>query len=398
MNRIILIGNGYDLSCGLPTRYEDFILDHIKNAIKVAYDSNRDFNEKLIKVENGDPINRVIDIKWIMSINSMDELKKSDYVSFTAKPQNQNKFSLNDNLEFLRPITSSDINNDISSKRFHVSFNSSMFKSLLEDENWTDIESHYFKLVNKLNKNDVGNKNLNSLNEEFEYLKDELKRYIEKTEMKYTEGKLPNLKSQDERLIKRFFDMRRDSLGNPFIKGNGIKEDLDKVLFINFNYTSILSHHLNTLKNSNFQRYKFTNFEVINIHGNIKDKEEIIFGYGDENQKDYEILEEMEINDYLKNIKSFYYALNNKYRRVLNFISVPYDVFSVGHSLGVSDRILLKTILGDSNCKEIRLFHRGNKESFFKSVISLSRHFKDKSLLRKKLIAYDEDDFIASVS
>lgn len=28
MNRIILIGNGFDLAHGLPTRYEDFINDY----------------------------------------------------------------------------------------------------------------------------------------------------------------------------------------------------------------------------------------------------------------------------------------------------------------------------------------------------------------------------------
>jgi len=28
MNRIVLIGNGFDLAHGLPTRYEDFIKDY----------------------------------------------------------------------------------------------------------------------------------------------------------------------------------------------------------------------------------------------------------------------------------------------------------------------------------------------------------------------------------
>ena len=34
MNRIILIGNGFDLAHGLPTRYEDFINPRFNNEVQ----------------------------------------------------------------------------------------------------------------------------------------------------------------------------------------------------------------------------------------------------------------------------------------------------------------------------------------------------------------------------
>jgi hypothetical protein len=66
----------------------------------------------------------------------------------------------------------------------------------------------------------------------------------------------------------------------------------------------------------------------------------------------------------------------------------------VGHSLGVSDRVLLKTIFEDPNCKNIRLFHRGNKKSHFKKCISVSRHFNNKVAMRKKIVSYDQRDVL----
>ncbi len=36
MNRLILIGNGFDLAHGLKTSYHDFILDYFKNCFIAA--------------------------------------------------------------------------------------------------------------------------------------------------------------------------------------------------------------------------------------------------------------------------------------------------------------------------------------------------------------------------
>ena len=41
MNRLVIIGNGFDLAHGLPTSYKDFIDDYWKNAIQELYDNNK---------------------------------------------------------------------------------------------------------------------------------------------------------------------------------------------------------------------------------------------------------------------------------------------------------------------------------------------------------------------
>ena len=76
----------------------------------------------------------------------------------------------------------------------------------------------------------------------------------------------------------------------------------------------------------------------------------------------------------------------------MNFINEKeYDVMVVGHSLGVSDRVLLKTLFEDDNCKLITLFHRG-EDSHFRKRIAASRHFDDKLKMRGKIKPYDEYD------
>jgi hypothetical protein len=72
--------------------------------------------------------------------------------------------------------------------------------------------------------------------------------------------------------------------------------------------------------------------------------------------------------------------------------SRPYEVVVVGHSLGLSDRVLLKTIFEHKNCIVIKLFHRGSKPNHIQKRISLSRHMDKKLEMRGKIIPYNEQD------
>ena len=77
----------------------------------------------------------------------------------------------------------------------------------------------------------------------------------------------------------------------------------------------------------------------------------------------------------------------------MNFIDTrPFDVLVVGHSLGLSDRVLLKSIFEHQHCKAIRLFHRGSEEDYFLKGIALSRHFDDKLKMRRKVVPFDIED------
>src|SRR5690606_20248969 len=83
-------------------------------------------------------------------------------------------------------------------------------------------------------------------------------------------------------------------------------------VFLNFNYTSSLSN------------YKITQtsfVKEIQIHGKIDDKNnKMNFGFGDEMDDDYKMIENLNENEYLRNFKSFGYSQNSNYKDLLNFI------------------------------------------------------------------------------
>jgi hypothetical protein len=62
-------------------------------------------------------------------------------------------------------------------------------------------------------------------------------------------------------------------------------------------------------------------------------------------------------NKYLENIKSFKYFETNNYKRLLSFInSREYEIFIMGHSCGISDRVLLNTLFEHKNCSFINVY------------------------------------------
>lgn len=49
MNRLVLIGNGFDLAHGMKTSYHDFILNYLKEAFRGVFKGNN-YEDNLIKV------------------------------------------------------------------------------------------------------------------------------------------------------------------------------------------------------------------------------------------------------------------------------------------------------------------------------------------------------------
>lgn len=95
--------------------------------------------------------------------------------------------------------------------------------------------------------------------------------------------------------------------------------DLDQVLFLNFNYTQ-------TTKN-----YIKSNADIIHIHGELNNENNpIIFGYGDERDETYDVLEKANIPNVFTHIKSFDYFKTNNYARLLAFLESPFDLLYHG--------------------------------------------------------------------
>ncbi|MBK8144484.1 MAG: hypothetical protein IPK62_05520 [Bacteroidetes bacterium] len=160
---------------------------------------------------------------------------------------------------------------------------------------------------------------------------------------------------------------------------------------MNFNYTDTL-----TLKDYSKEE------DIIHIHGRVSDliNNPIIFGYGDETDPTYQNIEDTGENFYLEHIKSFGYFRTNNYHRLLTYLdSAQYSVSIVGHSCGLSDRVLLSEIFENPNCKSIEIFyHKKNDgaDNFKEITQQLSRHFKpqNKAIMRRRLINKDSRNII----
>ncbi|TKK64636.1 hypothetical protein FC093_22045 [Ilyomonas limi] len=342
-NRLTIIGNGFDLAHGLKTSYKNFLDWYMCKSFE-RFCENKHYSDSLITISN----------------------KYSGMYSRFAQ----------------MPKTFEDVLTFISSNEYqHVNYQSKFFNGLLKTfktNNWVDIEREYFNLL----KNYFSNPNINNkkevvtkLNKEFDFIILQLADYIEtinkiilnvpKLEI---DNSATNLKRAFKTVSKNF-----------------------EIKFLNFNYTDTLQ--LKDYANED---------DIIHIHGrvtNIKNNP-IIFGYGDESDPAYQNIEDSGENVYLEHIKSFGYLQTHNYHDLLSYIdSAPYEVFIVGHSCGLSDRILLNTIFEHPNCKRIEIFYhvRNDGSDNFKEITQeISRHFKphNKDMMRRKILNKDIRSFI----
>lgn len=375
MNRLVIVGNGFDLAHGLKTRYEDFLLDYLIKHIKKSLE-NDDFSfDELIKIRaiNGYTISGENTMSYVSNI-TIENMIESQYIKWTWRHKRNIR---NDNI-------------DSNKVYIEIELQSKLLSSLIGDSKWTDIEKTYFdellEAFKKRNDEGVGKSfKIEKLNNDFKFLRTKIIEYLKIIDkpitnyFDYRGGLFKSIKKPESEYLKKYFGKENDVETTK----------LDNVFFINFNYTRLLRHCIKQIK----QRNPDINVTYYPIHGNLNNPETIVFGYGDDSNKHYQDLEDEDNNEYLKNIKSFYYPNDSHYIDLINALyEQEFDVFVFGHSLGLSDRVLLKTIFEHDNCKAIKLFHRGSKESQFSKRIALSRHFTDKIKMRSKIVGYSEED------
>jgi hypothetical protein len=294
-------------------------------------------------------------------------------------------------------------------------------------ENWVDIEEEYFNQIKlilqgkSLYKDSKDKKAILCLNEDFQRIKDELEKYLtdELNHREINSFNLENIKqgfniadfSSDgiAKLQNEYFSKIEDEYEKfdhyllakkrGFSGYNSCQTQIypEGTMFLNFNYTDLpkkLKYHIreNAWELGDWAKKEF---EIIQIHGELNSPAyPIIFGYGDETGREYAEIENLNDNDFLENVKSIKYSETSNYRRLMDFInSDKYQIFIMGHSCGMSDRTLLKTLFGHENCVsiKIRMFKYKNSEGkdiddFSKISRNMSRHFSDKTLMRDKLV------------
>jgi len=373
MNRLILIGNGFDLAHGLKTSYHDFILDYLKNCLKEGLD-----NLKIRKESSGFRTLQSDDLIEIRALNTDSYYYDSHPIREIEKIKQQ-VISIDSIGKIEVMIKSIGVNINYKGDEFAKS----LFNELIT-KNWVDIESIYYQELKKIipqfqdyksgkNRNDHGVINrIRNLNEQLDFIKTELGKYLNK------------VYSKNVNEIRGLKDIIHKDL-EPFVDEDRIIEIPGEYLFLNFNYTTTPNIYLRVLD------------EVINIHGELnEEKNPIIFGYGDEVDKFYEQIEDLNENEFFKHIKSFDYFKTHNYTKLLGFLKKgEFEVFIMGHSCGVSDRTMLSTIFEDDNCISIKIFdYRDDKYNYRDKTYEISRHFKDKKAMRKKIVPFNEGTYM----
>lgn len=374
MNRIIIVGNGFDLAHGVKTSYKDFIEWYLGKVVEEL--KTKKVELEVQKEKNGNKCgvciyeDKLLNICWggdsggaISVINQIiDRVKKEGNIVVI-----RNEY-------------------DILKKNY-----SPLFERIIKDvenKGWVDIETDYYELLKDYALNKRGD--VKQLNKELSCIENKLIKYLDKVEKGYFSPN-PIIKTFGEEIKKMIYeniDPRDVSIKYHRSSRNKEQDKQDKqnrVVLLNFNYTEIADKYI---ENEN------DGFSVIHIHGKLNDKGSVIFGYGDELDKKYKEIEELNDNEYLEKVKSVKYLEKDNYRKLLNYIeSEPFQVYIMGHSCGNSDRTLLNTIFEHENCVSIKPFYyaykdkEGNdRDNYTEIVRNITRNFNAKQLLRERVV------------
>jgi len=352
MNRLVIVGNGFDLAHGLPTSYADFMLWYFKKQIPEMLNRNETQSELFIYNNQ----NRT------HLVNLLSEIHSSKIEGFEA-------------LSYI--LEQNSIFNFFTFKDY---FPSQLFKKIFTNK-WVDVEYVYFEVLNWISRmnnpkdlhRDAGVLILD-LNKQFEYLKAELLLYINsiKDNPTYPSSKIDDALKEE---ISIYNAEKKCSENAP----------VDRVLLVNFNYTRTPYHY----SDGN------PKLSILDIHGQVNSPEkDCVFGWGDDISSDYRRIESLNKNDFLKNIKSIKYLNNSNYKELLRFLhSGSYQVQIMGHSCGLSDGTMLNTVFSHSNCKQIKIFYHDkgkDEDDFEEKNIEISRHFNNKALMREIVLGKDQ--------
>ena len=422
MNRLVLIGNGFDKAHGLKTGYEDFINWYWEQRVN-GFVGNR-------SIVSEDPLCKFV----IKDLNDC-------WNAFAY--QLPRVFQKIPGIDVIQSITSN-------KERFETML-SPFFERILnsiEIKQWVDIENEYYELLKKYALEEKDDTKVKQLNDQLHFLQNKLIEYLtleNKKEVKprksifaaiysiinskdvsiggmhllqehIDEGMLLPDEEWEEKLkqydvpyfstvydgikktkkayqrylkslekskttpkehlrIKPVMDVEFDYLFSPdhFFLPN-------KIMILNFNYT----------KTAELYRINEYIFSVNQIHGVVAKPESIIFGYGDEMDEKYKELVKINNNQCLRNIKSIKYLESDNYRKVLSFIeSEPYQILIMGHSCGNSDRTLLNTLFEHKDCVSIKPYYHQidkDKDNYIDIVQNISRNFNDMKLMRDRVV------------
>jgi len=360
MNRVILIGNGFDLAHGLNTSYKDFIDDFWN---KKTYKLKKTLDKRSRGIRSDELL-----FQTASGLNYKDNEIKIDLVDFGPFLQirniSQGSSGYDEFYYFISQFR-------IKENENNLHFNNLFLRKITDKKQlkyWVDIEEEYYLALNECLQGSYID-GIERLNSEFSIMKTFLENYL-KEQMSKKIDKITQIEQNINSSI---------SLEN-IIKQPDFK-NLYATLYLNFNYTSTENLYI---QDKNLDK-------VIHIHGELDNSDNpVIFGYGDDIDEKYKLIERQNDNRYFEKIKSIKYLETRNYQEMLKFInSDAYIIYIMGHSCGNSDRTLLHTLFEHENCISIKVFYhqRGDGTNNYSDIIrNISRNFNDKSLFRKIVV------------
>lgn len=348
INRLVIVGNGFDLNIGLPTSYKDFICGLIEYVI--------DERDSYIRKPS-----ILFDIEGVLR----EDLKEKDLLN-VAK----------DFFKFKSPLLIKCIDE-------------------LDKKNWTDLERIYYSeliriydAISEKSDNDQPIDYLSkveNLNRELKEITSLLSLYLKKVIQK-NKDKIELVDDFYEKFARPFDRIDFDDATLRKNKSEIENKIPSKILILNFNYTQLFAHSP-TIADWYGANQDFT---ILNIHGKMDNPNSMVFGYGDEFDERYNKIEALGEDEWLRNFKSFKYLKTKDYDKLLGFIEfADYQTWIIGHSCGLSDKTMLKHIFEHDNCINIKAYYHEKRleniitDNFDEICFSISRIMKDKLKMRQ---------------
>lgn len=228
INRLIIIGNGFDLAHGMKTKYKDFVNGYLRQRIESFDGENSE--DLLIKIKyNGDAMKphrllkdytiyltlKELNIESRVEALQLEEIMLLNILYGKLHPNEGNEekkeFTEEEVQEILNDCTEEEKENEIhltqgimqlieKQGEYSVSY-TPFFKKVydeIEDKNWVDIECEYYKylcgLMKKLDLSDEEDtkkevsKEIDELNEEMKFITEKLVEYLKRKDGRVDEN------------------------------------------------------------------------------------------------------------------------------------------------------------------------------------------------------------------
>jgi len=158
--------------------------------------------------------------------------------------------------------------------------------------------------------------------------------------------------------------------------------DSNQTVILNFNYTDTLKRlYSDSLKLSS----------IIHIHGELDNKTNpIVFGYAATDLESRALIDKKN-NEYMRNIKKHLYKQAKNEAQLIKHLIVTkkIDVSILGHSCGLSDKLILSEILNHDNVSTIRTFYYENYENYFNTMVNIDRIMNDDAKFKNRIIDFN---------